>query len=129
MIWPEGAVPGFLLQESDSLDAISSYIGERKLIVGATRYEWFSEDTPVYYNSLAVLDASANNTGPIALYDKHRLVPFGELAAVDFIPFAASLPPCCADHAAPRRVRFPPRGRGDGPRHRADSALRSPDLL
>ena len=97
VVWPEGAVPGFLLQESDSLDAISSYIGERNLIVGATRYEWFSEDTPVYYNSLAVLDASASKTGPVALYDKHRLVPFGELAAVDFIPFgrefAALLPP------------------------------------
>jgi apolipoprotein N-acyltransferase len=97
VVWPEGAVPGFLLQESESLDAISSYIGERTLIVGATRYEWFSEETPVYYNSLAVLDASANQTGPIALYDKHRLVPFGELAAVDFIPFgrqfAALLPP------------------------------------
>lgn len=97
VIWPEGAVPGFLLQESDSLDAISSYIGERMLIVGATRYEWFTEETPVYYNSLAVLDASANQTGPIALYDKHRLVPFGELAAVDFIPFgrefATLLPP------------------------------------
>jgi apolipoprotein N-acyltransferase len=97
VVWPEGAVPGFLLQESDSLDAISSYIGERTLIVGATRYEWFTEDTPVYYNSLAVLDASANETGPISLYDKHRLVPFGELAAVDFIPFgrefASLLPP------------------------------------
>lgn len=97
VVWPEGAVPGFLLQESDSLDAISSYIGERTLIVGATRYEWFTEDTPVYYNSLAVLDAAANETGPISLYDKHRLVPFGELAAVDFIPFgrefASLLPP------------------------------------
>lgn len=97
VVWPEGAVPGFLLQESASLDAISYYIGERTLIVGATRYEWFSEETPVYYNSLAVLDAEANKTGPISLYDKHRLVPFGELAAVDFIPFgrdfAALLPP------------------------------------
>lgn len=97
VVWPEGAVPGFLLQESDSLDAISSYIGERTLIVGATRYEWFTEDTPVYYNSLAVLDSAANETGPISLYDKHRLVPFGELAAVDFIPFgrefASLLPP------------------------------------
>ena len=97
VVWPEGAVPGFLLQESDSLDAISSYIGERTLIVGATRYEWMTEQTPVYYNSLAVLDAKANETGPVSLYDKHRLVPFGELAAVDFIPFgrqfAALLPP------------------------------------
>lgn len=97
VVWPEGAVPGFLLQESASLDAISAYIGERTLIVGATRYEWFTDDTPVYYNSLAVLDANANKTGPISLYDKHRLVPFGELAAVDFIPFgrefAALLPP------------------------------------
>jgi len=97
VVWPEGAVPGFLLQEAEGLDAISSYIGERTLVVGATRYEWFTQDTPVYYNSLAVLDSKANQTGPVSLYDKHRLVPFGELAAVDFIPFgrqfASMLPP------------------------------------
>jgi apolipoprotein N-acyltransferase len=104
VIWPEGAVPGYMLQEAASLDQISAYIGQRTLIAGSTRYEWMTEDTPVYYNSLAVLDASANATGPVALYDKHRLVPFGELAAVDFIPFgrqfAALLPPTTQRMAA-----------------------------
>jgi apolipoprotein N-acyltransferase len=104
VIWPEGAVPGYMLQEAASLDQISAYIGQRTLIAGSTRYEWMTEETPVYYNSLAVLDASANATGPVSLYDKHRLVPFGELAAVDFIPFgrqfASLLPPTTQRMAA-----------------------------
>lgn len=87
VIWPEGAVPGYLLQEALPLDAISAYIGERTLIAGATRYEWLTDETAIFYNSLAVLDSKANQTGPVSLYDKHRLVPLGELAAVDFIPF------------------------------------------
>lgn len=91
VVWPEGAVPGYLLQEALPLDAISAYIGERTLIAGATRYEWLTDETAIFYNSLAVLDAQANQTGPISLYDKHRLVPLGELAAVDFIPFGRSI--------------------------------------
>lgn len=91
VVWPEGAVPGYLLQQALPLDAISAYIGERTLIAGTTRYERLNGETEIFYNSLAVLDSQANQTGPISLYDKHRLVPLGELAAVDFIPFGRSL--------------------------------------
>ena len=81
-----------LLRNANALDAISSWIGERFLIAGTTRYE----DDPqtgnrVYYNSLAVLDKSSNRSGHLALYDKHRLVPIGELPIARILPFGEAL--------------------------------------
>lgn len=104
VVWPEAAVPAYLLQDANALDAIAAYIGQRKLIAGTTRYELTTTDSRTYYNSLAVMDETVNQTGPLALYDKHRLVPFGELAAVNFIPFgerlSAYLPPAVQRLAA-----------------------------
>ena len=91
VVWPEAAVPAYLLQDANALDAIAAYIGQRKLIAGTTRYELTTTDSRTYYNSLAVMDETVNQTGPIALYDKHRLVPFGELAAINFIPYGSQM--------------------------------------
>ncbi|MFN3312828.1 MAG: apolipoprotein N-acyltransferase [Hyphomonas sp.] len=91
VVWPESAVPAYLLQDANALDAIAAYIGQRKLIAGTTRYELTTTDSRTFYNSLSVADETVNQTGPLALYDKHRLVPFGELAAVNFIPFGPRL--------------------------------------
>ena len=44
-----------------------------------------------YHNSLAVLQTESGRAELIALYDKHRLVPFGELPAAEIIPFGNSL--------------------------------------
>ncbi|MEM7660747.1 MAG: apolipoprotein N-acyltransferase [Pseudomonadota bacterium] len=100
VIWPEGAVPLYLLQSANALDAVSAYVGDRKLIVGTSRRQPIRRDdtefditgAPArpdeihYFNSLAVVDRTSGRSGPIALYDKHRLVPFGELPAVEIIP-------------------------------------------
>jgi len=107
VIWPEAAVPMLLLQEPNGVDAISEYIGERTLIVGTARRQPvlrnLDADAPPprsasqltnqfqYYNSLAVLNKDSARSGPLAIYDKHRLVPFGELSATDIIPFGNSL--------------------------------------
>lgn len=91
VVWPESAVPAYLLQDANALDAIAAFIGQRRLIMGTTRYELTTTDTRTFYNSLSVVDETVNLTGPLALYDKHRLVPFGELAAVNFIPFGERL--------------------------------------
>lgn len=91
VVWPEAAVPAYLLQDANALDAIAAYIGQRKLIAGTTRYELTTNDSRTYFNSLAVMDETVNQTGPLALYDKHRLVPFGELAAINFIPYGQEL--------------------------------------
>ncbi|MEM9668372.1 MAG: apolipoprotein N-acyltransferase [Pseudomonadota bacterium] len=101
VIWPESAVPLYLLQTPNALDAVSAFIGSRKLVVGTPRRQPIRSDevgldltaAPAlpneihYFNSLAVVDSTSSRSGPIALYDKHRLVPFGELPAVEIIPF------------------------------------------
>jgi len=97
VIWPEGSLTfggeiNPLLRNANALDAISGWIGERYLIAGTTRYD----DDPelgqrVYYNSLAVLDRTSNRSGHLALYDKHRLVPIGELPVARILPFGERL--------------------------------------
>ena len=91
ILWPEGALPTTLLQDANALDAVGAYLGSRDLIAGTTRYEITGKDTRDYYNSLTVMDENAIRSGPIALYDKHRLVPFGELPATRIIPFGEAL--------------------------------------
>lgn len=107
VIWPEAAIPINLLQEPYALDAVSQYLGDRTLIVGTARrqpvlrdptepVDFTAGDTKLtdeflWFNSLAVLDKTSARSGPIAIYDKHRLVPFGELSAVSIIPFGNSL--------------------------------------
>ena len=105
VIWPEAAIPTAVLQDPNALDAIAAFIGERKLILGTPRSERVRTDDPNgsgfasvnpdarnWFNSLAVIDKSGARTGqPLALYDKHKLVPFGELSAASIIPFGRTL--------------------------------------
>jgi apolipoprotein N-acyltransferase len=91
VVWPEGAVPTALLNDPNAMDIISAYLGPRSLIVGTTRYAEEETGERLYFNSLSVLDARANQNGPVTLYDKHRLVPFGELPAAEIIPFGSAM--------------------------------------
>ena len=91
VLWPEGALPTTLLQDANALDAVGAYLVPRKLIAGTTRYEITGKDMRDYYNSLTVIDENAIRSGPVALYDKHRLVPFGELPATRIIPFGQAM--------------------------------------
>ncbi|MGB3626593.1 MAG: apolipoprotein N-acyltransferase [Henriciella sp.] len=90
IVWPEGALPFDLLANNYALDVISAYLGTRTLIVGTTRRSLEGADG-VYNNSLAVLQTEAGRAELIALYDKFRLVPFGELPATEIIPFGNAL--------------------------------------
>jgi apolipoprotein N-acyltransferase len=90
VIWPEGALPFDLLANNYALDALSGVLGNRTLIAGSTRRGHEEGDT-VFYNSLAVLRMDEGSSDLVGLYDKHRLVPFGELAAVDIVPFGESI--------------------------------------
>lgn len=96
VIWPEGALTFDLpysrplLRNGNALDAISASIGDRYLIAGSVRYEVDPVENDVtWFNSLAVLDKSSNRSGHLALYDKHRLVPIGELPIARIIPFGS----------------------------------------
>jgi len=90
VIWPEGALPFDLFANNYALDVISAYLGDRTLIVGSTRRSFEGRDG-VYHNSLAVLQTESGRAELIALYDKFRLVPFGELPAAEIIPFGQQM--------------------------------------
>ena len=108
VIWPEGALTFDLsrgskplLRNANALDAISAWIDERYLLAGTVRYESILTEEQsaafkrpvgetVWFNSLAVLDRTSNRSGHLALYDKHRLVPIGELPVARILPFGQS---------------------------------------
>jgi len=90
VIWPEGAIPDspandFLAPGSWTLPAIESALkpGE-SLMIGAYRIAG-SEAAPLYYNTLVVSRMSPGGLVPSAVYDKYRLVPFGEYMPADTI--------------------------------------------
>lgn len=95
LIWPEGALPYGLLPnpyfpDNNALELVSAFLGRRALIAGSARFT--NEDGESRdYNSLVMFTAGANTTELAALYDKHRLVPFGELPATKIIPFGEGL--------------------------------------
>lgn len=90
IIWPEGALPYGLMGDPNALDLVSAFLNRRALIAGSARFTTDGE-TPVAYNSLVMFTAGPNAATLSALYDKHRLVPFGELPATKIIPFGESL--------------------------------------
>lgn len=91
VIWPEGALPYGLMGDTNALDLVSAFLGRRALIAGSVRFTTSGEGDPAAYNSLVMFTAGANNATLSALYDKHRLVPFGELPATQIIPFGKSI--------------------------------------
>lgn len=92
VIWPEGALPYGLLpnpywKNNNSLELVSAFLGRRALISGTARFATSEDGDELAYNSLVMFTAGANTASLAALYDKHRLVPFGELPATKIIPF------------------------------------------
>ncbi len=82
VIWPEGAIPGFLLDDRDLMEQITTVFPEgSRLITGVARAE-FGPDSPphptAYFNSLVSLIFLDGAPQLEARYDKARLVPFGE---------------------------------------------------
>ena len=82
VIWPEGALPAatndYLAPGTWVRQAIiDSLQPGQLLLIGGYRYEG-SVQAPVYYNSLIALRRTAADLEVVAVYDKHRLVPFGE---------------------------------------------------
>ena len=75
-IYPEGILPSINLNEIQDYSSIfkNYFQDNHKIIVGITRYK----ETEIF-NSMALLD---NNLKLISVYDKNKLVPFGE-----YLPF------------------------------------------
>lgn len=83
LVWPEGAIPvvNFFMLENDAfMRALARGLGDRVLVTGLTRRELRSDGVAMF-NSAAVIDGVSGQPRLGQIYDKHRLVPFGE-----FIP-------------------------------------------
>ena len=89
VIWPEGATGGYLLG-AQQIEPVAAYLGDRTLIAGTVRYTAGSQGE-AWYNSLAVLTADSARTGAAGVYDKHRLVPVGELPLARILPLGQQL--------------------------------------
>ena len=83
VVWPEGALPAVV----DELLAPGSPYGPRlrdalapgqTLLMGANRAGAGPSGTTLYFNSLIALTRDAELLRVSGIYDKHRLVPFGE---------------------------------------------------
>jgi apolipoprotein N-acyltransferase len=82
VVWPEGAIPtaveDYLAPGTWTRQAILGALKPgQTLILGGYRIAGTNEK-PIYYNSLFVLRRTADSLALEAVYDKHRLVPFGE---------------------------------------------------
>ena len=87
VIWPEGAIPAaandYLAPDTWTRAAIEEALSPgQTLLVGAYRYEG-PPDRPLYFNSLVAARRTAGGLEPVGVYDKHRLVPFGEYLPLD----------------------------------------------
>ena len=102
VIWPEAAVRLALMTDGESRRLLRAAVPrDGVLVTGFTRYGFDGGRLKQVWNSLAVLDDDARVVG---VYDKHRLVPFGE-----FVPFRSFLP---MDKIVPGALDFSP---GSGP--------------
>ena len=91
VIWPEGALPYGLLTDTRALDLVAEFLGSRHLIAGSLRLAQTPDNQTIAYNSLAVVRTGAATADLVALYDKYRLVPFGELSATAIVPFGQAV--------------------------------------
>ncbi len=80
IIWPEGSVPAWLMNEPDILAEIAARLpAGARLIAGAPHVAFGEAGAPDrYYNALHVLRVTEDGLAVEARYDKARLVPFGE---------------------------------------------------
>jgi apolipoprotein N-acyltransferase len=86
VLWPEGAIPAaveeYLAEGTWTREAILGALKPgQTLILGGYHVEG-AEQKPIYRNSLFIIRRTESGMQLTGLYDKHRLVPFGE-----FLPF------------------------------------------
>ncbi len=82
VVWSEGAVPlsanELLAPAAPTRDALAAALGPgQTLLLGSYRVTGTFEK-PIYFNSLIAIRATRQGLAVTGVYDKYRLVPFGE---------------------------------------------------
>lgn len=96
VIWPEGALPTFMLEDGRTMAMIGEVLGDGPVLMsGINRRERVGDSHINYYNALAVLRFPGGTPRLDTIYDKVRLVPFTEtiplawlIAAIGFEDFS-----------------------------------------
>lgn len=96
ILWPEGALPTFMLEDGETLRMIGDTLRHGQVLLAGINRAAAGEDRISYHNSMAVMRFAESGAPRVdALYDKVRLVPFGEtvplawlVSAVGFEDFA-----------------------------------------
>jgi len=88
VIWPEGAIPAafedYLAPATWTREAIAQALQPgQTLILGGYRFARDANGKEVTFNSLAALRSVGGELSVEAVYDKYRLVPFGEYMPLD----------------------------------------------
>jgi apolipoprotein N-acyltransferase len=80
IIWPEGSIPAYLLNEPALLERIHTALPNgARLVAGTPHVVWGPDDLPqTYHNSLHALRMATDAIVAEDRYDKAKLVPFGE---------------------------------------------------
>lgn len=108
ILWPENAVP-VIDEVKEGLDALSKRLPKNsELVAGAVRRATGESGATLYYNSISVIAERGGGRVPVAHYDKHHLVPFGEYLPIEGLLRAVGLA-----QLAPYDDGFTP---GDGPK-------------
>jgi apolipoprotein N-acyltransferase len=119
VLWAEAALPVRLLEEPRLLDSIARTLGDgRVLLTGLVRRDVSDPLRPRYFNSFAAIAIENGTPIPTAIYDKVKLVPFGE-----YTPFYS-----IAERIAPRAMIAFANGYSAGPGRATVSAPGAPPL-
>ncbi|WP_293677797.1 apolipoprotein N-acyltransferase [uncultured Phenylobacterium sp.] len=82
VVWPEGALPvvidQFIVDPQYTTRFRNLVAPGQVLLMGANRFERAADGRERYYNTLVAFRRDAGALRVIGVYDKHRLVPFGE---------------------------------------------------
>ncbi|MBL8549813.1 MAG: apolipoprotein N-acyltransferase [Hyphomonadaceae bacterium] len=96
VVWPEGAIPAvnFMPLENPAfLAAIGQALGDRALVIGFTRRALNANGEMQYFNSAGVIDGVGGEPRIAQIYDKNRLVPFGEFIPLWGLVSSANIAP------------------------------------
>ncbi|WP_300526742.1 apolipoprotein N-acyltransferase [Maricaulis sp.] len=79
ILWPEGALPYYMLEHGGTLSRIGETLSEGQILMAGINRRDQAEAPVTYHNALAVMSFENGIPRSRGLYDKVRLVPFGEI--------------------------------------------------